>query len=61
MITQNRDDLGKLRAETLRKVWHTRGNPPYGKADFHPLFSDFSVTGYRGYITSMDDCGAGPR
>jgi hypothetical protein len=40
MITQNRDDLGKLRAETLRKVWHTRGNPPYGKADFYPNLAE---------------------
>ena len=37
MGTQNIDDLGKVRGETLRKAWHPCGNPPHGETDFYPL------------------------
>jgi hypothetical protein len=40
MVPQNIDDLGKVRGETLCKVWPTRGNPPHGKADFYPLLAE---------------------
>jgi len=40
VITQNIDDLGKLKGETLQKAWHTGGNLPNGEADFHPLLAE---------------------
>jgi hypothetical protein len=40
MVTQHRDDLRKVRGETLGKVWTTRGNPPHGQADFYPLLAE---------------------
>jgi hypothetical protein len=57
MVTQNMGDLGNLRGQTLRKAWHTGGNPPHGTADFYPLFVEvgkvamsapttFSLTGW---------------
>jgi hypothetical protein len=30
VVTQNLDDLGNLRGETLRKAWHPCENPPHG-------------------------------
>jgi hypothetical protein len=46
MVTQHRDELGKLRGETVRKAWHTCGNPPHNAADFYPLFYHKSVREY---------------
>ena len=36
VTTQNIDDLGKLRGETLRKARHPCRNPPHGETDFYP-------------------------
>jgi hypothetical protein len=37
VTTQNIGDLGNLIGETLRKAWHTCGNPLHDEADFYPL------------------------